>query len=174
MPYTLWSRGVLVGETDFALSKPEGRQLIGVFHPASSGMLVLPALTAMAPALFGLGAAMERLGATLEEMEDDPDGALALLDGTESGHRVMTSAREIAELELRDPDGRRLLFESILVSDLEELARAAAAAGSEVEVPTASRDAGGTDRVRFLVSATLADGDVLGERAHAEHRPARE
>src|SRR5919198_3548759 len=121
MPFTLWSRDLLIGETDFELGDRGGTRHIGVFRPAPSGMMLLPSITAMAPALFEFGLAAKRAGFSAEPEGDEADACLELLEQCGPGQRMLASAKRIAELELRDPDGRQIHFESILVSDLEEL-----------------------------------------------------
>jgi hypothetical protein len=81
------------------------------------------------------------------------------------GQRVLAAAEQIAELELRDAGGKPVAFESILVSDLAELAAMGVAHRG---VGTVTRRDGG-DPVRYVISVTLAkrrgaDGVVL--RSH--------
>ena len=154
MPYTLWSRGVLVGVTDFALGRRDGRHLAGVFQPAESGMMILPALTAMAPALFDLHARMKSEQLTEEDAESNPDRVLQVFEQSPEGQRVMASCKEIEQLELREPGGRALELESILVSDLLEMKRFGFRTkpmrkrGKKRHRPV--------DPFRYLISATLA------------------
>ncbi|MDQ3949938.1 MAG: hypothetical protein M3282_06305 [Gemmatimonadota bacterium] len=149
MPFTLWKRGVLTGETDFGLAKLGGRRRAGVFHPTPAGMMVLPALTAMAPALFGLGHAMKRLPLSDEAIERDPDAALDAFERSPEGQKVLAAAEQIAELELRDENGKRVEFESILVTDLEELRTLGVGSKANSKGPK------GGDPVRYLISVTL-------------------
>jgi hypothetical protein len=151
MPFTLWKRGILIGETDFGLAKLGGRRRAGVFHPTPAGMMVLPALTAMALALFGLGDAMKRLPLSDEAIERDPDAALDAFERSPEGQRVLAAAEQIAELELRDENGKRVEFASILVTDLEELR----ALGVVRKGASAKRPKGG-DPVRYFISVTLS------------------
>jgi hypothetical protein len=147
MPFTLWKRGVLIGETDFGLGKPNSRRRAGVLHPTPSGMIALPALAAMAPALFALGEAMPRLGLSDEVIERDGDAALEAFERSPEGQKVLAAAEQIAELELRDATGEPVAFDSILVTDLEELVMAS--------VASSGRHLKG-DPVRYLVSVTLS------------------
>lgn len=154
MPYTLWSRGVLVGVTDFALGDTHSRHLAGVFQPAETGMMLLPALTAMAPALFDLHARMKREQLSEEDAETNPDRVLEVFEHSPEGQRVIASAKEVEQLELRAPSGRMLEIESILVSDLEEMSRF----GFRTTPPQSGkrRKACREDPIRYLISATLA------------------
>jgi hypothetical protein len=166
MPFTIWKRDALIGETDFGLGKPGGRRRAGVFHPTTLGMMVLPALTAMAPALFELGEAMKRLGLSEEAVEQDGDVVLETFERSPEGQRVLAAAEQIAELELRDANGKRVEFESILVTDLREVGTA----GGVTREPSATHPAGG-DPVRYLISVTLSKRqrsgavDALGRSA---------
>jgi hypothetical protein len=157
MPYTLWSRGILIGATDFALGDEDSRHLAGVFQPAESGMMLLPTLTAMAPALFELKTMMKREELSEEDADRDPDRVLAIFERSPEGQRILASAREIEQLELRAPSGRVLEIESILVSDLTEL--------SKIGIRTRDMKRGKKGRkrrkhrgdpIRYLISATLA------------------
>jgi hypothetical protein len=150
MRYTLWHRDVLVGETDFGLGMRGGSRA-GVFHPAPSGMAVLPALTAMAPALIGLGEMMERLPLLDEEIERDVDGAVEAITSSPEGQRMLRAAEQIAELELRDDNGKHVPFDSILVSDLQEMT----AMGAQLRAQP-PRGGEGLDPVRYVISATFS------------------
>jgi hypothetical protein len=160
MRYTLWQRDVLVGETDFGLGARGGSRA-GVFHPAPSGMAVLPALTAMAPALFELGQAMERLPLSDQEIERDVDGAVEALTNSPEGKKMLRAAEQIAELELRDPSGKRIPFESILLSDVYEMR----GIGAELHMAKPhDRDA-----IRYVISATFSERKGSRRRAIRLH-----
>ncbi|MFN2567640.1 MAG: hypothetical protein ABR499_21810 [Gemmatimonadaceae bacterium] len=163
MRFTLWQRGRLIGETDFGLGRLPGGRRAGVFHPAPSGMTVLPALTAMAPALFGLDDAMKRLPLSDEEIERDTDAAIEAFSQSPEGQRVLAAAEEIADLELRDASGTPVAFESILVTDLHQLA----AIGVVHRVVGEANGQDGRDPVRYVISVTLSK--PRGSRASALH-----
>jgi hypothetical protein len=157
MPYTLWSRGILVGATDFALGEQDSRHLAGVFQPAESGMMLLPAITAMAPALFELKTMMKREHVSEEDADNDPDRVLAIFEQSPEGQRIIASAKEIEQLELRAPNGRVIEIESILVSDLTELSRIGMSTrrlkrGKKGKKRGKHRN----DPIRYLISATIA------------------
>jgi hypothetical protein len=154
MPYTLWSRGILVGVTDFALGDTHSRHLAGVFQPADTGMMLLPALTAMAPALFELHARMKREHLSDEDAETNPERVLEVFEQSPEGQRVIASAKEVEQLELRAPSGLVLEIESILVSDLEEMSRFGF--GTTPNKRGRRRSARREDPIRYLISATLA------------------
>lgn len=156
MPYTLWSRGILVGATDFALSDGSTRHLAGVFQPAESGMMLLPVLTAMVPALFDLKKLMKR--EHLDEDDDrDPDQLVEIFEQSPEGQRIIASAKEIEQLALRAPNGRVLEIESILVSDLTELNKLGIRTRDmKKRKKGKKRRKYHGDPIRYLISATLA------------------
>lgn len=147
MRYTLWHRDTLIGETDFGFGQRAGSRA-GVLHPTSSGMAILPALTAMAPALLAAGEAMKRLPLSEEEIERDVDGAIEAFASSPEGRRVLRAAEHMADLELRDSTGRVIAFDSILVSDLQEMTALGASLRRD-------RPASG-DPVRYVISATFS------------------
>ena len=162
MPFTLWSRDVLVGETDFELGERVGPHRAGVFRPAPSGMMLLPALTAMAPALFELGMAARELGLAPDSESEDEQATLDLIESSTAGKKMLASASQIASLELRDGSGKQIAIESILVSDLQELRALHDALDEASEVPEAEDEEGRPhagdaelDPVRYLISATF-------------------
>lgn len=154
MPYTLWSRGILIGATDFALGDRHGPHLAGIFQPTESGMLLLPALTAMAPALFDFNAMLRREKLSGRDIDEDPDRVFDIFEHSPEGRRVIASAREVEQLELRAPGGGVLAFQSILVSDLEELRRFGFRKPKKTK--KGKRRKALRDPVRYLISATLA------------------
>ena len=156
MPYTLWSRGILVGATDFSLGERNSRHLAGVFQPAESGMMLLPALTAMAPALFDLKTMMKREHITENDADEDPDRVMDVFEQSPEGRRLMAAAKEIERLELRAPNGRVLELESILVSDLTELRRFGIHPPDEKKRKKGKKRRKHRDPIRYLISATLA------------------
>jgi hypothetical protein len=155
MPYTLWSRGICIGATDFALGDELGPHLAGVFQPTDSGIMFLPALTAMAPALLDLETLMRRENLTERDADDDPDRVLEIFEQSPEGQRVIASCKEVEQLELRAPSGRVLEFQSILVSDLEEMRRFGFRRKPKKKKGKKHGKRRG-DPVRYLISATLA------------------
>ncbi len=97
-----------------------------MFHPTPFGLTVLPQITAMLPALLDFGVLCQRNG--INTAADGPDAAsraLAVFGESPEGRRVLEAARHVAALELRDAAGAPVAFESIAVSDVDELAAAA-------------------------------------------------
>jgi hypothetical protein len=123
MPYTLLLHGNVIGETDFEHQGHGPRQQAGVFRPAPSGLNDLPKITGMFAASLAFMRVVERNKPALEEREES---AIALLENTPEGRRLVEHAKVIEQLELRDPDGNPIEIESIAVSNLQELAALAA------------------------------------------------
>jgi len=165
MTFTLWKQGVMIGETDFALGERRGRRRIGAFHPTPSGMLALPAITAMAPALLECGPVLKQLPLSDEELERDGGGdtALALFERTPEGRRVLAAAEQIAQLELRDPSGRPIMFESFLLSDIEELATSGPTSRSAI----AARRKNPAAPIRYVISVSLREADLWSKAESA-------
>jgi hypothetical protein len=86
MPYTLWSREQLLGETDFEFYKGSGPRRAGVFRPTPLGVTLLPTLTGIGPALLGFG---QLFTSETSQHGEDADLELALEDAI---------ARDMAEI----------------------------------------------------------------------------
>lgn len=154
MTYSVWKNGEKIGETRFELS-PGPRKRAGVFHPTAFGLTVLPGITAMMPALFDFGAMCKARGVDVDD--DRPEAAERAFNDFEStpeGKRVQAAAACIAELELRDPAGRTLQWESLMVSDMHAIAELAGRRnrGAADQLKTLPGDP-----IRFMISTTLAD-----------------
>ena len=122
MPFTLWMHDRQIGETNFELGTP-GRRRAGLFRPTAYGLSVLPGITAMVPALLAFGEMCQREG--LDVDDDGPENAAAALDafgGTPEGQRVISAAKQIAAVVVRDSRGQTLIWESLAISDLALLA----------------------------------------------------
>ena len=176
MTYTVWSGGKQIGETDFELNR-SGRKRAGVFRPTGHGLAVLPGITSVFPALLDFRQACERRGVDPDAQGESEDAAVDVLSSTPEGERVVAAARQIAQLELRDPAGRILAWESIAISDLEDIRRLAARFGpedarEEAASATGVSDASPRDPVRFMISATLKRGvrEDTRERRTAPYR----
>ena len=169
MTYSLWSNGHEVGHTTFELS-PAPRKHAGMFHPTEFGLTILPAITAAFPALLEFGEMCRRSGVDTES--DDPATASAALDtfvDTPEGRRMMAAMRQVAQLELRDPRGRTVAWESIMISDTKDLLAAAAKRGGSV-AHTAERLR--DEPMRYLISATFASlGDGASSTGFASAAP---
>jgi hypothetical protein len=160
--YTVWTSGQKLGETRFELS-PEPRKRAGVFHPTEFGLSALPGITAMFPALLAFEAMCRKAGVAVDDdRRETAAGALDAFANTPEGRAVQAAAHQIAQLELRDPSGRILAWESIMISDTTELLELAARykrrGADEITIPQG-------DPVRFLISTTLARSGTLADEA---------
>ncbi|HEX6533439.1 MAG TPA: hypothetical protein VF041_02510 [Gemmatimonadaceae bacterium] len=102
MPYTLWSRNRLLGETDLDFVYREDRFRCGWLHPSDLGERLMPTATGVAPAL----RAMWALGPDATARAD----VLSAVD-----------QEQALELELRGPDGAVIPTESIAIIDTHHL-----------------------------------------------------
>jgi hypothetical protein len=176
MPYTLWSRDQLLGESDFEHSSQGGRRRAGVFRPTVVGGSLLPVLCGMGPAVLQLEAMFRRERLTPENVNDvGIDEIERMFRSSEEGRRVMSYVDQLTamELELRDPAGEVVETESLAVNDLERLAELAVsvaaargATGAARQPPPAPRP----DQPRYMMSATLRRRRMLRRpwRARAE------
>ena len=158
MTYSVWKHGEKVGETRFELS-PAPRKRAGVFHPTAFGLTVLPGITAMAPALFDFGAMCEAHGVDVDDAR--PETAERVLEtyaDTPEGKRLQAAASCIADLELRDPAGRTLKFDSLMISDMTAIVELAARRRREAADQLKMLPG---DPIRFMISTTLADQTTL-------------
>ena len=158
MSYTVWLDGTLIGESNLELRHGERRRA-GIFHPTELGLSVLPGITAMGPALLDTGRACQERGIDTDDDSLLTEDAAEQLFATDEGKRVLEAAKVISRLELRNPAGDLITWESILISDVDELA---AAAGREPDDPT---DTSGETRdpVRYFMSAKFG-GETFSQR----------
>lgn len=156
MPYTLRLQGVVVGETDFEHKGQRPRQHAGVFRPAPSGMAALPKITGLCAASLAFARVVERT------RPSNQAAAIAMIDKTPEGQRLVEHAKVIERLELLDPNDKALAIESIAVSNLQELAELAA---SKLGKATLSITA-----PRYLISATIRSSrpDAQSKRTCSE------
>ena len=153
MAYSVWKNGEKLGETRFELH-PGPRKMAGVFHPTPSGLAVLPSVTAMMPALFAFGRMCRARGIAVEETRPETiDLGLDAFANSPEGKRIQTAARHVEELELVDATGKTLVWESILISDLTNLAELS----GDREGAKRRLECMPGDLIRFMISVTLAD-----------------
>jgi hypothetical protein len=142
-PYTLWSRGRLLGETDLGFVYRERGFRCGWFHPTALGERLMPFATGVAPAL-------------RTEFMIGPD-ATAHAD-------VLAAAdqEEALELELHGPDGNRIATESIGIIDTEYLL--------SLKDPEWERELANTElppeleaEIEEMVKEVLADREFLAD-----------
>jgi hypothetical protein len=157
--YTVWMYGQQIGETRFE-ARCAGRKRAGVFHPTALGIAMLPGITDMFPALIEFRDMCERRGVDVHD--DRPEtgrDAFEAFQDTAEGRRVIAAARRIAEIDVRQENGDSIPWESLAISNLDELA--ALAARRTPSGPPQPRQRPNGDPIRFLISLTIAtpDGD---------------
>jgi hypothetical protein len=155
MRYTVWLHGSQIGETKFEFRRGQ-RERAGAFQPTEFGLTVLPGITAMGPALFEFGDMCRRVGLnTGDPSPEQASLALETFGSTPEGQRVLAAARQVARVEVHDPSGRALKWESLAITDLDWLLREA-----RVRQPSAAARIEALphhDLVRFMISLTLKD-----------------
>lgn len=155
MRHTVWYHEQQIGETDFELVA-RGRKRAGVFRPTAFGLTVLPAITAIVPALFDFRDMCERSGIdTEDERPETADAAMDAFGRTSEGERVMSAVRQVAALEVRDEHGHTMRWESILISDMQQI-RALVDRFPRGDAFPAPRAVGELPLLRYLISLTLA------------------
>jgi len=150
--YTVWMDDHKIGQTQFEVHAPNLRKRAGCFHPTPYGITVLPGITAMMPALFDFHAMCRDRGIDTDTDEGAESG-LAAFEFSAESRRVQAAAAMIAQLELRDPDGRVLAWDSILITDTDDLRGMVAKHSGDRSPPATPSD---KDPVRFFISTTLA------------------
>lgn len=110
MPYTLWSRDRLLGETELDYVRCFEKHRMGGFHPTEMGEKLMPVITGVAKATLNLA----------RSISSESDSSAT--DTTEYADTVAAQAHyDALELELRGPDGAVIPTEWIDVRDLEFL-----------------------------------------------------
>lgn len=115
MPYTLWSRNRLVGESALDYLANTARHRVGDFHPTEFGESIMPTLTGVREAVLELGRLTTGLRADAAiETSTGPD----IRSSTEYADVAEAKAHlDALELELRGPDGSVIPTSSINIRD---------------------------------------------------------
>lgn len=118
MPYTLWSRDRLLGESDLGFEEIFPRHRMGGFTPTELGVKLMPILTGVGRATRQLCRLVnsQRFGLRGRELEE------ALRTSPEQADVAEAEAHfEALQLELRGPDGAIVPTEWIGIRDTEEI-----------------------------------------------------
>ena len=113
MPYTLWSHGRLLGESELDYRRAFARHRMGDFHPTEVGSRLMPIATGVSPAGIELSRKITRTSGQLDDAAR-----------TTSEYADFAAAADHCEaltLELRAPDGSVIPTEWIDVRDLDFL-----------------------------------------------------
>lgn len=122
MPYTLWSRGRLLGESDLGFVQIWENVKFGWFHPSPAGERFMPVLTGTGPALMKLHKMMRNPMREMMRGADEAKGEFPrdIRQTTAYADLVsMIDEREAMELELRGPDGKVIPTDDIGIDDTE-------------------------------------------------------
>jgi hypothetical protein len=159
MPFTLWHREQLIGETNFEQEHAEAalhlggrRHLAGVFRPTPYGRRLLPRLCGIFTAGFELKEELARRGFDADDVP--PETMEELFESTAAGAHMIDIGRVLTQVALRDPGGVRLKVASMAFIELAELASLSRQLGKN---QTVDFDAVPSDVAEFLVSVTLSD-----------------
>jgi hypothetical protein len=158
MPYTLWSRGRLLGESELDYRRAFARHRMGDFHPTDVGSRLMPIATGVSPAGVELSRKIMRTSGRLDDAARNT-----------SEYADFAAAADHCEalaLELRAPDGSVIPTEWIDVRDLDFLTSlvieddlAMGEGGSE---PLGDIDDEFSESWDELLSGADYDGDVFG------------
>ncbi len=143
MPYTLWSKGRLLGHTDLGFIANTETTKMGWFHPTEIGERIMGVMTEPSRVILGYS----------KEMGKE---ALAT-DLAAAGDRI-----EALELELRSPEGNALAVKDIGINDTERLMALASDCLDEEEETdfTATLDEIEADVLHDLEILRFDDGDA--------------
>jgi hypothetical protein len=155
MTYTVWLHGQQIGETQFEF-RPDRSGHAGAFHPTAFGVTVLPSITAMGPALFDFGDMCRLNGIDTDDPSpENASNALETFASTPEGKRVIAAAKQIAGVEVRDPEGQLLAWDSLAITDLEWLVQVARERNPSVLRPVDELPE--HDPIKFMISLTLKE-----------------
>jgi hypothetical protein len=118
MKYTFWHCGILIGESRMRRDPGRRRHLSGSFDPTPYGLELFPRLTGILTAGHELKSYLDANGLSPDEMSREE--IETIFETIPAGQKVIDIGRTLSEVEMRDPDGKRLEFVSIGFSDLLE------------------------------------------------------
>jgi len=119
MSYSLYHCGQLVGHTDLGHEGPLPDQRLGVLKATPRGVSILPALVG----LLSVSMALQDIVPDNEDAKVDLDAMRNALTQSQAGRRAIRLVQQLEKLELRDDSGRRVDFQTISISNLEELTK---------------------------------------------------
>jgi len=122
MPYTVWSRGRLIGESELAYARSLPGVRAGDFAPSELGDRLMPIITGVGPALSALHDVADEvrlLRPAADRPGDWPEGVRQTTEYADaiSLHDELASL----ELELRDPAGAVVKTDWIAIQDTHRL-----------------------------------------------------
>jgi hypothetical protein len=121
MPYTLWSRGRLLGETDLGFARVFANHRMGWFHPSPLGATLMPILTGPGPALKAVGKLMRDPARSPRRSREAtvPEDYPADIRSTTEYADLVSSVDELEsmDLEMRDSDGAIMEIDHVGIDD---------------------------------------------------------
>jgi len=122
MSYTLWSRGRLLGETDFEFVRCFDKMRMGFLHPTDAGYQIMPIACGVSPAFRKLADATGLSKRRRSVDQADGMSQEAMMATTEYADLAAAIAhQEGLDLELRSPGGNTIRTEYIAIIDTEYL-----------------------------------------------------
>jgi hypothetical protein len=120
MPYTLWSRGRLLGESDLGFVQVFEHVKFGWFTPSPLGERLLPVLTGVAPAAMKVGKMLRNGVREAMRGVEQADGYPADVRRTTAYADLVSLEDELAamQLEIHDPGGSVMETEDIHIDDM--------------------------------------------------------
>lgn len=150
MTYTFLHRGIVMGESDLATKSGKRRQRAGSFQPTAYGRTLLPRVTCVLSVGLALKAELHAIKATPKHLRDEKIDQV--FGHSEAGRAMIDVGRVLSEVELRDSYGRRVEFESMAFSNLNEIRELAETLGTRSSPALKNLPANAPE---FIVSVTL-------------------
>ena len=161
MAYSVWIDGTKLGDTSFEIAHGEGRRA-GVFHPSAPGLPLLPGVTAMARALLEAGRMCWEKGIDTEDPNLDIESTTEQIFAMPEGRRIQEAAKVAVRLELQDSRGKLVEWESLLISDLNDIRALGRSGRGSAEEESDCRM--GEDPIRYFITAKLRGSHPGGAR----------
>ena len=122
MPYTLWSRGRLLGQSTLGYAQARPGLRAGDFEPTDLGHKLMPIITGVGPAIKSLYEAAKEHPRAAGQADGDPDFPTAVRQTTVYADAVsIADELESLDLELRDEYDQVVTTEHIWINDTEYL-----------------------------------------------------
>lgn len=123
MPYTVWSRGRLLGHSGLSHARCFPRIRTGDFEPTRVGLSLMPILSGIGPAIEALVEILGDDAETADEPTEEPQGGADCVRLTTEYADALSISDQLENLalELRDAEGKRMPVSLIGIQDTEQL-----------------------------------------------------
>ena len=160
MPYTVWSRGRLLGESELAYRRTWPRFRAGDFAPTPLGESLMSIIDGVGPALRALYEVTET-DRQLHQDGDSPNGWPARVRRTTEYADAVSIGDELEslDLELRDPSGAVVKTDWISIRDLEQLLAAYPEGEDDTDIELTEEDQQAVDEMVAEFEALPWDDD---------------